>query len=172
MMGFGGNLVVLLPNGITAFRFADGHHYDVDTMVLAGETVRPFPCPAGSAAAPLSVSQPLTASALRAEVPEHTFYWEPVHRFPGVIGGRRTMFVAADGVLYSRFIGPDGSTADDLGRWHITPEGQWCRTLHVGDRGRERCYTVYREDGTFVLHPRDRFVVEVYSRTAGNPEGY
>ena len=28
---------MLLPNGITAFRFADGSYYDVDTMVLAGE---------------------------------------------------------------------------------------------------------------------------------------
>ena len=37
MAGHGGNLVVLLPNGITAFRFADGHNYDVDEMVLAGE---------------------------------------------------------------------------------------------------------------------------------------
>jgi hypothetical protein len=46
--GNGGNFVVLLPNGLSAFRFADGHHYDVDTMVLAGEALRPFPCPAGS----------------------------------------------------------------------------------------------------------------------------
>ena len=50
--GVGGNLVVLLPNGVSAFRFADGHHYDVDTMVLAGEAIRPFPCPAGSGEAP------------------------------------------------------------------------------------------------------------------------
>jgi hypothetical protein len=48
MAGFLGNLVVLLPNGISAFRFADGDDYDVDPMVLAGEALRPFPCPAGS----------------------------------------------------------------------------------------------------------------------------
>jgi hypothetical protein len=52
MMGYGGNLVVLLPNGITAFRFADGSYYDVDTMVLAGEALRPFPCPVGSTETP------------------------------------------------------------------------------------------------------------------------
>jgi hypothetical protein len=46
--GWGGNLVVLLPNGISAFRFADGNNYDVEPMVLAGEAIRPFPCPAGS----------------------------------------------------------------------------------------------------------------------------
>ena len=50
--GWGGNVVVLLPNGISAFRFADGDHYDVNTMVLAGETIRPFPCPADSGEAP------------------------------------------------------------------------------------------------------------------------
>jgi hypothetical protein len=48
MAGFLGNLVVLLPNGISTFRFADGGDYDVNPMVLAGETLRPFSCPAGS----------------------------------------------------------------------------------------------------------------------------
>jgi hypothetical protein len=48
MAGFLGNLVVLLPNGISAFRFADGDDYDVNPMVLAGEALRPFSCPAGS----------------------------------------------------------------------------------------------------------------------------
>jgi Beta-lactamase len=47
MAGFLGNLVVLLPNGISAFRFADGDDYDVNPMVRAGEALRPFPCPAG-----------------------------------------------------------------------------------------------------------------------------
>jgi hypothetical protein len=44
----GGNLVVLLPNGITAFRLTDGHSRDMEGIVLAGEAIRPFPCPAGS----------------------------------------------------------------------------------------------------------------------------
>ena len=52
MSGVGGNIVVLLPNGITAFRVADGGHHDLDAMVRAGEAVRPFPCAAGSAEAP------------------------------------------------------------------------------------------------------------------------
>jgi CubicO group peptidase (beta-lactamase class C family) len=43
MAGWGGNLVVLLPNGITAFRFTDGHSRDMEAMVLAGEAIRPFP---------------------------------------------------------------------------------------------------------------------------------
>jgi hypothetical protein len=43
MAGHGGNSVVLLPNGLSAFRFADGHHYDVGTMVLAGGGHPPLP---------------------------------------------------------------------------------------------------------------------------------
>lgn len=52
MAGLGGNLVVLLPNGITAFRFSDGHSCDMDPMVLAAEAIRPFPCPVKSGEAP------------------------------------------------------------------------------------------------------------------------
>jgi hypothetical protein len=48
MSGWGGNFVVLLPNGITAFRFTDGHNRDMEAMVPAGEAIRPFPCPSGS----------------------------------------------------------------------------------------------------------------------------
>jgi CubicO group peptidase (beta-lactamase class C family) len=42
MAGYGGNLVVLLPNGITAFRFADGHHFDPESLILGAEAIRPF----------------------------------------------------------------------------------------------------------------------------------
>jgi CubicO group peptidase (beta-lactamase class C family) len=44
MAGWGGNLVVLLPNGITAFRLTDGHSHDMEAVVLVGEAIRPFPC--------------------------------------------------------------------------------------------------------------------------------
>jgi hypothetical protein len=42
MSGYGGNAVLVLPNGITAFRFADGHHYDWSDLVAAAHTVRPL----------------------------------------------------------------------------------------------------------------------------------
>jgi hypothetical protein len=101
MAGAGGNLVVLLPNGITAFRFADGDNNDVDTMVLAGEALRPFPCPAGSGETPSPQErQPLRASDLRAEFPGNTFYADPLNVFPGPLGIRFNLFVAADGVVY------------------------------------------------------------------------
>jgi hypothetical protein len=153
---------VLLPNGISAFRFADGDHYDVDTMVLAGEAIRPFPCPSISGEAP-TVRQPLTASAMRAELPGYTFYTGPMN-----------IFIAADGVLYGTVKrGPDGASEQDVGTWHITPEGQWCRTWRWWDNRRERCHMVYREGETFELSVKDRFFGTAPSRRVpGNPEGY
>jgi hypothetical protein len=43
MQGFGGNSVVLLPNGITAFRYTDVKEYDVEPLIRVAETIRPFP---------------------------------------------------------------------------------------------------------------------------------
>ena len=83
------------------------------------------------------------------------------------------MFVSADGALYGTFTsGHAARTDDDIGRWHITPEGQFCRTWHVWERRRERCYTVYREGERFELTVQDRFDTGVYTRVPGNPEGY
>jgi CubicO group peptidase (beta-lactamase class C family) len=42
MAGYLGNLVVLLPNGISAFRFADGNHYDPESLILGAEAIRPI----------------------------------------------------------------------------------------------------------------------------------
>jgi CubicO group peptidase (beta-lactamase class C family) len=42
MAGWLGNLVVLLPNGISAFRFADGNHYDPESLILGAEAIRPI----------------------------------------------------------------------------------------------------------------------------------
>jgi hypothetical protein len=173
MLGYGGNLVVLLPNGVSAFRFADGFHLDLESLILAGESVRPFPCPEGSAETPPVPPQPLTAGDLCTEVTGHTFYRDPVTIFPAIFGGRLTMFVAGDGVLYGTFSRrPDGGTEHDVGRWHITPEGQFCHTWHVWDRRRERCFAVYREGETFELYPQDRLGKDEYRRVPGNPEGY
>jgi hypothetical protein len=172
MMGFGGNLVVLLPNGISAFRFADGHHYDVDTMVLAAEAIRPFPCPAGSAETP-PAPQPLSASALRAELPGTTLYADSLNRFPGSLRGHLTMFVSADGMQYSTFkAGPDAGIEHDVGTWYITPDGHFCNTWHAWRGRRERCFAVYREGETLELYPQDRLGKDVFRRVPGNPEGY
>jgi len=44
MEGFGGNLVVMLPSGVTAFRWADANIYDSGGLILAAENIRPS-CP-------------------------------------------------------------------------------------------------------------------------------
>jgi CubicO group peptidase (beta-lactamase class C family) len=156
MSGYGGNLVVLLPNGISAFRFADGFNFDVESMVLAGEAVRSF-CPsAPREKTPLADErQRLTVTELRAAFPNNTFY-----------GDRGHMFLAANSVLY-------GTRREDIdiGTWHITPDGDFCRKWNVWD-GRERCYSVYRERETFELYSRDRWGKQVLRRASGNPERY
>jgi len=45
MTGFGGNHVALLPNGMTAFRFADAHVYGIESMVKVADGIDPFPMP-------------------------------------------------------------------------------------------------------------------------------
>lgn len=42
MWGFGGNFVTILPNGVSAFRFADGDVHDPAALALATEGIRPF----------------------------------------------------------------------------------------------------------------------------------
>ena len=44
MMGYGGHIVMILPNRTTAFRFADNHHYQARDLALAAHDVRPL-CP-------------------------------------------------------------------------------------------------------------------------------
>jgi len=45
MSGFGGNHVVLMPNGITTFRFSDAYVYGVGSMVKAADAIAPFSAP-------------------------------------------------------------------------------------------------------------------------------
>jgi hypothetical protein len=171
MVGYGGNLVVLLPNGLSAFRFADGHNYDVDMMVLAGEAIRPFPGPSGSEEAPPHEPQRLSASELHAELPGNTFYANPWNVFLSIYDARLDMFVTADGILYLTLKGaPEGGRWHDAGRWHITSDGQFC-SRGWNDR-RERCAAVYREGETFELYPQDGLEKWVFRRAPGNPQGY
>jgi hypothetical protein len=173
MAGYGGNLVVLLPNGISAFRIADGNNWDLAAMVLAGEAIRPFPCPASSGEEPRpGERQPLSASELHAAFPGNTLYFDLVTLFP-VSRGHGNLFLSPDGVLYRTFTSePSGDTWPDVGRWHITPDGHFCLRWHVADNRWERCVTVYREGETFELDRQDGWVKTAYRRVPGNPEGY
>jgi hypothetical protein len=167
MSGVGGNVVVLMPNGVSAFRVADGGHYDLDAMVRAGEAVRPFPCPAGPVEAP-QAPQRLSASDLQDWFPGHTFDADSEHRFPFYDRRPMHLYLAPGGALYGT--APEGV---DVGTWHITPDGQLCRTWHVWDGGRQRCYAVSRV-GTdqFTLYPQDTWDRWDVTRRPGNPEGY
>jgi CubicO group peptidase (beta-lactamase class C family) len=155
MSGLGGNLVGLLPNGVSAFRLADGNQYDVEAMVPAGEAIRPFPAPSRPGQPPRQ-RQPLSASELRTTFPGNTFYSDRWH-----------MCLAAGGVLYG-----GSKDAIDVGTWQIMPDGQFCRTWHVWDGRRERCYAVNWEGETFELCMQDRWSKEAVRRVSGNPEGY
>jgi hypothetical protein len=42
MDGYGGNFVLLLPNGMTAFRFADAANYDVEALSDVAAAIRPW----------------------------------------------------------------------------------------------------------------------------------
>src|SRR5215813_4371285 len=154
MWGYGGNFVVLLPNGVSAFRFADGDTHDPETMILASEAIRPLCATAPPASSPDKLQNaPLNATELRTELPGNTFG----------SGGLR-VFIAPDGRPYVAV-----GTRVDLGRWHITPAGLYCRTWNVTDGGRERCYHVYRDGETFNFHINDRWTVLRWARTPGRP---
>jgi hypothetical protein len=164
--GRGGNVIILLPNGITAFQLADGDKWNQDTLVLAGEALRPFPCAAGSGEASLPARQPLTSSELRAELPGNTLYYSAPWQSENY-----NIFIATDGALYLMFQAePDGGTLYAAGRWHITPEGHFC-SRWWNDRV-ESCSTVSREGETFAFFPTGRLWKGVYRRAPGNPEGY
>ncbi len=60
----------------------------------------------------------------------------------------------------------------DVGAWHVTTDGRYCRTWNVWDNGRSRCYTVYRDSEAFELHLEDRLNKFVLTRRTGNPERY
>ena len=156
MSGYGGNFVVLLPNGISAFRFADGNTGDIETMILAGEAIRPFCTSAPAVAPPQAPAAPLGAAELRAELPGNTFG-----------AGLTRVFIAPDGRQYVM-----SGTAVDVGRWRITPEGLYCRVWNVSDGGRERCYRVSRDGETFSFNVHDRWTVLRWTRTPGRAAGF
>ena len=154
MAGYGGNLVILLPNGLSAFRFADGFNFDVEAMVLAGESLRPFCSAPPAQTTPSAKRQPLTVGELNAVFSGHTFYGE---------GGN--MFAADDGVIYR-----SSKDGNNVGKWRIASDGQFCRAWW--ERQQERCYVVYQEGETFELYPTDRWGKVLVRRVTGNPEGY
>jgi hypothetical protein len=146
-LGYGGNVVMLLPNGISTFRFSDGGNLDVDSMVLAGDALRPLCTSAGPTppAAP-----PLTAAQIAADVVGRAY----------TVGPSRITYTP-DGHVYSRW--PEGV---DVGTWRITDDGRFCRTWHVSDGGRERCYVVRPTADGWRLDNPERFTRVLLKRAS------
>jgi hypothetical protein len=140
MLGYGGNAVMLLPNGISTFRFSDGGNLDVDSMVQAGEALRPLCAPATAAPAP-PAAPPLTAVQITTDVVGRAYTAGPVW-----------ISYTSDGRVYSR-----SGAGVDVGTWRITADGRFCRTWHVSDGGRERCYVVRPTANGWQLDNPDRF---------------
>jgi hypothetical protein len=139
MAGYGGNLVALLPNRISVFRFADAFNFDLDSMILAGESLRPLCTPPATAVAP-APRVPLTAGELGS-----TFTGR------GYVVGVQKLTFAPGGRLY-------GSTPEDhdVGTWEIASEGRICRTWNSWDGRRRRCYVVYKKDDRWDLDIPER----------------
>ena len=137
-LGYGGNVVMLLPNGISTFRFSDGGNLDVDSMVLAGDALRPL-CTSAGPTPP--APPPLTAAQIAADVVGRAY----------TVGPSRITY-APDGRVYSRW--PEGV---DVGTWRITADGRFCRIWHVLDGGRERCYVVRPTADGWQLDNPERF---------------
>jgi hypothetical protein len=151
MWGYGGNHVVLLPNGVTAFRFTDAMpgSPNVEGMILAGEAVRPLCAPAVAAAtAPQPV--PLTAAEVTGLLAGQTLQ-----------GDFSRITIDRSGTLTVE------SMADlDVGRWHVTDDGRFCRAWQVGDRRRLRCHHVHRDGDDIELRADDRWSVIRFRRVS------
>jgi hypothetical protein len=152
-------LALGLTWGAQAAAAKECHRYKVDTMVLVGEAIRPFPCPTGSGEALPPERQTLSASDQRAELTGHTLYANGWH-----------LFLTASGVPYGA---SKGGTEHDVGTWHITADSQFCNTWHMWRGWREHCFAVYWEGEMFELQAKDRLDKGVYHRRVlSNPEGY
>ena len=158
MRGYGGNFVTLLPNGVSAFRFADGNHRDLEPMVLAGEALRPL-CSGNvtDQQPPKPDGKLLGAGVLRTELSGNTLYRH----------GRYNIYLAPGGVVYGTFTGKL-----DVGRWRITDSGHICTKWNVWRRRREGCSTVYRNGNSFEFYRTNRWTKSILKRKQGNPEGY
>ena len=157
MFGFGGNIVVIFPNGVVGFRFADAWNYEIKTIAAAAEAVRPFCAPEGTLSAETPTGVPLTAADLRRETPGATFYGRDWH-----------LYMADDGRVF-------GAGTDDrvrLGTWRITDQGRFCARYIAHRDGSERCSTVTRDGDEYTIYPDQTWDEITMRRVAGNPEGY
>ncbi len=159
MSGYGGNSVLLLPNGVTALRFSDSHNLELEPLTAAADALAPL-CrrsATDTVTDPADDRPPLTAAALRAHLVGNTFYYERWNFYPAPSGH---IYAASDDSLL-------------LGRWRIDPSGHFCTRYATWRGGAENCYRVFaRADDAFEMRPFERWNDVALRRVAGNPEDY
>ncbi len=157
MTGYGGNLVALMPNGVTALRFADSFNYERRGMIEAAEALAPFCDPAKSEdAAVASAGRLMPVAEVREALAGHTYYAEDWH-----------VYSAPDGVTYSA-----SPKEFWLGRWRIDQQGHYCSRYSTWRGGAETCFAVVETDAGLELHADDRFWSIRIDLRDGNPEAY
>lgn len=158
MAGFGGNLVVLMPNGISAIRFADGHNYEIEPMVLAAERIAPFCAPPiARSVSDENGEPPLKTESLRALVAGSTMYSR---------NGAKHHYYAPDGTVYA------GSGEQHwLGTWTIDRD-RLCTRWSTRRSGIETCYELFRDGDSILARSVDSWRVLRLEHAEGNPEGY
>jgi hypothetical protein len=109
--------------------------------------VRPLCAPTG-AVVTAPPPAPLTAAEVTALLAGQTLR-----------GGFSRMAIDRSGTLTF-----DSAAGVDVGRWHVTDDGRFCRAWQVGDRRRLRCYHVHRDGDEIELRADDRWSVIRYRR--------
>src|SRR5262245_29875688 len=113
----------MLPNAVSAIRFADALSYDKEALVLAGEAIRPL-CTGSSNATPSPSNRvALGANEVRAEVIGNTLHSRLRHTF-----------IDPTGTIYA--VSRQNPIDIDVGRWKLNAEGQFCVTWNASDQGR------------------------------------
>ena len=152
MSGYGGNRVIILPNGVSAFRFADGFNDEFEPLIAAGWAVKPQCGPIDETVH----DGALSADEALAAIAGSTFYAGDWH-----------IYLAPDGTIFS-------ASAQELwlGRWRVDTAGRYCSRYSTWRTGAESCYSVHHEGKQWLFHPIDRWQDLVLLKVAGNPEGY
>jgi hypothetical protein len=147
MAGYGGSIVALLPNGVTALRFADEEIYELPPLLDAAWAARPT-CPSGTVR--------LSGDDVRKALVGNTLYADDLD-----------LYLAPDGNAFS-------AARDEhrIGRWRIDDDGRLCTRYPNWRAGLETCEVVFRIAAEYELRPADRLTVTRMKLVEGNPEGY
>lgn len=155
MSGYGGNMVVLQPSGVTAFRFADSHNFNIDSMLEVSDRLRPY-CRPGASKTAEAEHQRMTAKDLREALSGNTLY----------------------GHLWHAYLDPDGNMVTaygeekDLARWRVTDEGLLCTRYHRWRGRTEFCESASRDGDLYRLFSDSGVGYAEFRLETGNVENF